>query len=237
MSKVIPILQGTAMHSHVTQTILDVIGRIPGTGEHKSRSPAQRAEHISSSAAVKAGLAAGTMAMPPGLAGMLTLIPELLTVWRIQTQMVADIAAVYGETARLTPEKMLYCLFKATAATTVGTLVAMVGESILVRRPALGVMRNIAEKIGIKVSQRFLARGVARWLPVLGAVGVGGWAYFETRQIGQITMELFQQPNEEGRRAKPAKRRKLMNKAPSASDKRRKKTLGEVKKRESRRTR
>jgi hypothetical protein len=132
------------------------------------------------------------MAMPPGLAGMLTLIPELLAVWRIQTKMVADIAAVYGQSSKLTQEQMLYCLFKATAAQAVGTLVVMVGESVLIRRPTLRVLQSIADKVGVKVTQKLVGRGIARWLPFVGALGVGAYTYYETGQVAQTAIELFE---------------------------------------------
>jgi len=58
---------------------------------------------------------AGTLALPPGPLGWMTILPEMVGVWKIQAQMVADIAALYGKTATLTQEQMLYCLFKHTA--------------------------------------------------------------------------------------------------------------------------
>ena len=82
------------VRAHIAETILQAIGKIPPTSEQKLTHPEDRAREIGSSAATRAGLAAGTMAAPPGLSGLLTLVPELMTVWRIQTQMVADIAAV-----------------------------------------------------------------------------------------------------------------------------------------------
>lgn len=182
----------TNIHSQIAQTILDAIAHIPSTDETKSRTPREQARKIASAAAAKAGLSAGALAAPPGLAGMLTLIPELLAVWRIQTKMIADIAAVYGQTAKLTQEQMLYCLFKATAPTAVGALVVMVGESVLVRRSTLRAIQKIAEKVGIKVTQTLLGKSIARWLPFVGALGVGAYTYYETGRVAQTAIELFE---------------------------------------------
>ena len=184
------------VHSRVTQAILDAIAHIPGTDEKKSRNPREQARHIASAAAAKAALAAGTLASAPGLAGMLTLIPELLAVWRLQTKMVADIAAIYGQTAKLTREQMLYCLFKATAAKAVGELVVIIGQRALVRSPALHVLQSIAQRVGIKVTQKLLGKGIARWLPIVGALGVGAYTYYETGQVAQNAMDLFEKPIE-----------------------------------------
>lgn len=184
------------IRSRITQTILDAVAHIPDTAERKSRTPQQQARQIASAAAAKAGLAAGTLAIPPGFAGMVTLIPELLAVWRIQTKMVAGIAAVYGQSSKLTSEQMLYCLFKATAAQAVGTLVVIVGENVLVRRPTLRVLQTIAEKVGIKVTRKLLGGGLARWIPFVGALGVGAYTYYETGQVAQTAIELFEKPIE-----------------------------------------
>ncbi|MEO7933270.1 MAG: EcsC family protein [Chthoniobacterales bacterium] len=182
----------TNVHSRITSAILDAVGHIPDTEEQRSRTPLERARQIASASAVKAALAASALSAPPGLAGMLTLLPELMTIWRLQTKMVADIAAVYGQKAKLSREQMLYCLFRATAAQAVGALVVIVGEGVLVRRPTLIVLQNIAGKIGIKVSQRLLGKGIARWLPVVGALGVGAYTYYETGQVAQTAIELFE---------------------------------------------
>ena len=45
--------------------------------------------------------------MPPGPLGWLTIAPELLAVWKIQAQMVSDLAGVYGKAATLTREHMV----------------------------------------------------------------------------------------------------------------------------------
>jgi len=185
-----------SVYSRVAQTILDVVAHIPETDEPKSRTPRQQARQIAFAGAAKAGLAAGTLALPPGLAGMFTVIPQLIAVWRIQIKMVADIAAVYGQSAKLTREQMLYCLFKATAAQAVGRLVVTVGESVLIRRPTLRVLESIAEKVGMKVTQTLLGGGIARWLPFVGALGVGAYTYCETGRVAQTAIDLFEKPIE-----------------------------------------
>jgi hypothetical protein len=37
------------------------------------------------------------MALPPGPLGLATVIPDLLAIWKLQQQLVADIAAVFGK--------------------------------------------------------------------------------------------------------------------------------------------
>src|SRR5688572_22289604 len=94
------------------EAILDFVGRIPPTAEHESQLPADRVRVIGNKAATKAALTAGTLALPPGPLGWMTILPELVAVWKIQAQMISDIAAVYGKESYLTREQMLYCLFR-----------------------------------------------------------------------------------------------------------------------------
>ena len=178
--------------SRIAQAILDYVGRVPDTDEHHYAHPAKRASMIASSASRRAALTAGGLALPPGPLGWLTVLPELVAVWRIQSQMVADIAAVYGRSSHLTREQMIYCLFRHTAAQAVRDLVIRVGERYLVRAMSLRALQVVAEKIGLRISQRALGQGVSRWLPVVGAIGVGAYAFFDTAQVASTAVELFE---------------------------------------------
>jgi hypothetical protein len=175
----------------LTHTILDLAGEVPETAEHKSRGPQQRARAIASSAANRAAIAAGTLALPPGPVGWLTIVPELVAIWRIQRQMVADIAGAYGLSAELTPSRMLYCLFRHAAAQAMRDVVVQVGARLLIQDVPLRVMERIAAKIGVSVSKRLVGRGITRWLPVIGALGVGAYAYYDTGQVARTAMTLF----------------------------------------------
>lgn len=86
---------------------------------------------------------------------------------------------------------MIYCLFKHSAAQVVRDLVVRVGERVLIRRASLRVMQTLARKIGVSVTQRAIGKGISRWVPLVGAVGVGGYAFYDTVQVAATTTELF----------------------------------------------
>ncbi len=176
----------------IAEAILNLLGHIPETDEHKSRNPAKRARSVAHGAATKAALAAGTLALPPGPLGWLTILPELIAVWKIQAQMVADIAALYGRKASLTREQMLYCLFRHMAAQAVRDVVVRVGERFMVRRLSLRTLQSAAQKVGLRVSQRAIGKGFSRWLPVVGALGVATYAFIDTGQVAAAAIELFE---------------------------------------------
>ena len=191
----------------VYRAIVDFVSKVPKSKERKARHPEVAARKRANAAARAAALTAGSLALPPGPLGWLTVLPEIVGVWKIQAQMVADIAKLYGRSASLTREHMLYCLFRHSAAQVVRDLVVRSGERLLIQRTSIAVIQGIARRIGVRVSERGFASAVSRWLPVLGAVGVGGYAFYDTTQVAKTAMELFGAEPEPVRKRAPRPRR------------------------------
>jgi hypothetical protein len=164
---------------------------IPRTHEPESRSPEERARAIARNAATKAAILSGGLALPPGPLGYVTIIPDLVGIWKIQAQMVADLAGAFGQQAYLGREQMLYCLFRHAAAQAMRDVVVRVGERILIRRPAFGVVQRVLRKVGVRITQRLTGAAIARWLPIVGALGVGAYAYYDTGQVAETAIDLF----------------------------------------------
>lgn len=176
----------------IAEAILHFLGKIPETDQLQSGKPIQAARVVANSAAAKAATAAGAFALPPGPLGWLTILPELTAVWKIQGQMVADIAGIYGKTTLLSREQMIYCLFRHAAAQAVRDIVVRVGERYVIRKLSLRTLEAVARKVGIKVTQKAVSKGIARWMPIVGAVGVGAYAYYDTAQVAKTAIELFE---------------------------------------------
>ena len=179
------------LSARVGDAIIDLLGRLPQTTEPASATPRARAAVIADSASRKAALVSGTLALPPGPLGWLTVLPELYAIWKIQAQMVADIAGTYGRRWQLTREQMLFCLFRHAAAHAFRDIAVQVGERWLVQTAGLASVRTAARKIGVKLTERGIGRGLARWLPVVGAIGVGAYAWYDTRKVARTAIELF----------------------------------------------
>lgn len=171
--------------------VLELASHVPLSREKPAPGAHAHAHAIATSAANRAALAAGTLALPPGPLGWFTIVPELVAIWRIQRQMVADIAAAHGASAELTRSHMLYCMFRHAAAQALRDVGVRVGARLLVREAPLHTLERIATKIGIQLSKRVAGRGMARWMPMIGAVGVGAYAYYDTRQVARTAIELF----------------------------------------------
>ena len=185
------VIGGHEEANRITQAILDFVSRIPDSKVDSAADPRAQARQIASRAAQRAALTAGTLALPPGPLGWLTVLPELVTIWKLQAQMVSDIAAAYGRHAELGREQMLYCLFRHTAAQAFRDLVVRMGDRLLFRRMSQTVLERVAKQLGVKLSRRALGEGVSRWLPVIGALGVGAYAYYDTGQVAATAIELF----------------------------------------------
>lgn len=175
----------------IAEAILDYVGQTPPSTEHRRAEPATHARTLASAAARQAAMTAGSLTLPPGPLGWLTLLPELRSLWKLQTQLVADIASCYGKTAELEREEMLYCLFRHTDPRAVRDLVAQIGKRFVVQRASRPEFNSVALKIGMHISQRVIGKGISRWIPVIGALGAGAYAYYDTTQVARTAIELF----------------------------------------------
>ncbi len=175
----------------VTRMVLDFVGDVPATFEPASRHPRDRARAIGSAAARKSALAAGSLALPVGPLGWITLIPELTLIWRIQAQMVSDIAAAFGRRAPVSREQMLYCLFRHTAAQAFRDLGVRLGQRGVVQALSSRALRRLVGHVGVSLSRRTVAKGVARWVPVVGAAGVAAYAWYDSSRIAATAIAMF----------------------------------------------
>lgn len=175
----------------LAKAILDVVASVPKTTEGFAATPRERARAIQTAASLKAAAVSGTLALPSGPLSFAVILPDLISVWRIQAKMVADIAGAYGQTAHLSQEHMIYCLFRHAAAQIVRDLAARVGQRVVIRKATVNALQAIARQLGIRVSKQVIAKNAARWLPVVGSIGVAGYAYYDTAQVAQTATELF----------------------------------------------
>jgi hypothetical protein len=175
----------------IAEAILDFVGQAPVTTELEARKPELRARAIAATAARRAAVTSSGLSLPPGPLGWLTLLPELRSLWQMQTQLVADIAGCYGKTAELGREEMIYCLFRHTDAQAVRDLVAQIGQRFVVQRASRPQVQAVVLKIGMHIAQRLIGKGISRWIPVFGALGAGAYAYYDTARVADTAIEFF----------------------------------------------
>ncbi|MCW7488201.1 hypothetical protein [Leptospira meyeri] len=142
-------------------------------------------------ASFKSGLISATCSLPPGPLGILSILPELLFMYRIQGHLILDIAALYGKEVQVTKELLLYCLFKHGGAHVFRKIIEESSLKILIRPTTVKVFQTLLEKLGLLISKSIIRKQFARWIPIGGAVVTGTFAYYDTKRVGKTAMDLF----------------------------------------------
>ena len=167
------------------------IAVVPAPRTHAMSDPDAAAHAIAKRAAKQAALLSGSLALPPGPLGMLTVLPDLFLIWKTQRQMVADIFGVYGRTAELTRVHMLYCLFRHAASQVLRDVVVRTGQRVIAQQVSSGALRSIVNRIGVGVTRRVAGTAATRWVPLVGAAAVGAYAYWDTLQVARTAHRLL----------------------------------------------
>lgn len=194
-----------------------VTGGVPKTNEPgKSKRPYERSKEITQKACAKAAVVSGGLALPVGPLGMLTVLPDLVIVWRIQSQMVVDIAAAFGHKKPLTEEDLMTCLFRHVAGTAVREYERSIpieheeksGKSVLdlldrfTRSGSRDVAVRVGKQIGQVVLERVAKRTASRIVPLAGAAIVSAYAAMDTKEVARTAVELFSGEKLPARRSK-----------------------------------
>jgi hypothetical protein len=192
MDSAIPSTPDTARE--VTGVIERVIADVPAPQTRPVPNPGVEAERLAKQAARRAGMLSGSLALPPGPLGMLTVLPDLYLIWQTQRQMVADVFALYGRTAELTRTHMLYCLFRHAASQVLRDVAVRAGERFVVRELSAGALRTALSTIGVVMTPRMAGSVASRWIPLAGAIAVGSYAYWDTLQVSKTARRLLEAP-------------------------------------------
>ena len=182
---------GDPASASVPGIIERVIAEVPAPRLRASDDPAAAADRVARHAARNAALVSGSLALPPGPIGMLTVLPDLFLIWKIQRQMVADIFALHGRTAELTATHMLYCLFRHMASQVVRDVVVRAGERAIVRQLSSSALSSVLGSLGMTVTQRVVGTSASRWVPLAGAAAVSAYAYWDTLQVAKTARRVL----------------------------------------------
>lgn len=171
--------------------LFDIVTDIPESSVKPAADPEDRTRQLINKAMLKAAGVSATLSVPGGFAGVLTALPDLATIWKIQSQLVADIAAAYGKIALLNREAMVWCLFRHSAAQLLRDTLVRTGSRMITQKVSLTVLQNILKKIGVQQSSKLIGKTAARAVPLLGAVASGAYAAYDTREVGKTAVTYF----------------------------------------------
>jgi hypothetical protein len=168
-----------------------VIAQVPQARVGRMPDAVEVAERMARDAARNAALVSASLALPPGPLGMLTVLPDLFVIWKIQRQLVADIFALHGRSVELTRTHMLYCLFRHMASHVLRDVVVRAGERAVVRQLSSRALSSTLTSLGLSVAQRVTGTSASRWVPLAGAAAVGAYAYWDTLQVARTAAKVL----------------------------------------------
>ncbi|MGE5738439.1 MAG: hypothetical protein ACM34F_06075 [Betaproteobacteria bacterium] len=181
-------------HGPIIDALERVLADIPPATTRPSELPDAAAKAIARRAAKRAAMLSGSLALPPGPLGFMTLLPDIYLIWQTQRQMVADIFGVYGRSAELTRTHMLYCLFRHAASQVLRDVAVRGSQRLVIRQLTGGALRQALGGVGASVSRRIAGNAAGRWIPLAGAAAVGAYAYWDTLQVANTAQRLLTSP-------------------------------------------
>ena len=181
-------------HGPIIEALERVLADIPAPSTEQAELPDKAAKAIARRAAKRAAVLSGSLALPPGPLGFMTLLPDLYLIWQTQRQMVADIFGVYGRSAELTRTHMLYCLFRHAASHVLRDVAVRGSQRLVIRQLSGGALRSALGGVGLSVSRRIAGNAAGRWIPLAGAAAVGAYAYWDTLQVANTAQRLLTSP-------------------------------------------
>lgn len=184
-------VSGSTPQREVAGVIERAISDVPPPRTRPVADAATAAERIMRDAAKTAAAISGSLALPPGPLGMLTVLPDLYVIWKIQRQMVADLFGLYGRTAELSRTHMLYCLFRHMASHVLRDVAVRTGQRLVIQGASAGALQHLMRSVGVSLTQRVAGTAASRWVPLAGAAAVGAYAYWDTLQVAKTARRLL----------------------------------------------
>jgi hypothetical protein len=175
----------------VSGVIESVVADVPPPRTHQVQDAAEAARRIARNAARKAAVVSGSLALPPGPLGMLTVLPDLYVIWKIQRQMVSDLFGLYGRTAELSRTHMLYCLFRHMASHVLRDVAVRAGQRLVIQSASAGALQQLVRSLGVSLTQRVAGTAASRWVPLAGAAAVGAYAWWDTLQVARTAHQFL----------------------------------------------
>jgi hypothetical protein len=86
----------------------------------------------------------------------------------------------------------VYCLFRHATSQVARDVVVRAGERMVIRQVSGGALKSVLTSVGMSVTQRVAGTVASRWLPVIGAAAVAGYAYFDTLQVAKTAISLLE---------------------------------------------
>jgi len=175
----------------IAEEIERLLARIPESFEPKSSLPAEKSREIGKNATLRAAALSTGLALPRGKLGVLTILPDLIAVWHIQTAMIADIASCYGQSDKLDSTAMTYCLFRHMDDELFVNWFLPEDSKLQLQPETHQMLGKIVQAVSARMAQRLLGRVTGRWVPFLSALGLGALTAYDTDKVAETARSFF----------------------------------------------
>ena len=139
----------------------------------------------------KAFWVSATMSAVWGPAGWATILPEIMTVMKIQMNLVYKIANCHQKLDCLNHTVTLLIFANALGLTIGPQVLSRIGTRLAVQSLGRPAVSRIARKIGIEIAVKTSQRAAGRWVPVLLAPVFGLLSRKMTGKIGREANRFF----------------------------------------------
>ena len=130
-------------------------------------------------------------ALPPGLLGWATLLPELVGITKVQINLVYAIAQFYGKEGKVNTTIVAYLFANQLGLRVAESMSEKVGQKLVIHimssQMLQPLIKQIAKAIGMSVTQKL----IGRWVPFLLAPIFGAYSKKMTEKIGHEAIKLF----------------------------------------------
>lgn len=163
----------------------------PPRPNFSSSSTAEEVQKMIRKTAVQTSSISAALAIPGGVTGLVTVLPEIASIWKLQAQMISNVAAAEGKNYLLTREQMLWCMFRQMGYGIVKEYVFQRGGVYVVKRMQHKVFERALHKVGLGMVTRQGTRMAGKIIPVLGSVSAGALSYYDTMRVGRNAVKLY----------------------------------------------
>lgn len=175
----------------VTNWIVQSIAKIPEPKINDIPSDEVYIKKLIKHSALKSSSVSAVLSIPGGVAGILSVLPDMAAVWRLQSQMVSNIAAAYGKHSQVNSNQMLWCLFRQFGVGVLKEVVVQKGSNYLIRQIGPKVKQQILQTVGQNIVKAQGTKIFSKAIPLVGSVSAGALTYYDTWRVGKNAMEFY----------------------------------------------
>ena len=158
-------------------------------------SPHQTTEEVPQlirKAALQTSSISATLAIPGGFTGLISVLPEIFAIWRIQAQLIANIAFLHGKSSLITKEQMLWCMFRQFGYGVLKEFVFQRGSAMVVKKMQSGAFNKLLQKLGVNIAYKQGGKWLGKFIPLAGSLSAGALSYYDTQNVGRRAEKLYQ---------------------------------------------